>query len=62
MVRSNLVASVLIATIVALISGAVLATTGQTAAQEAAVLSTIDDAGTRTIMIREGSGGPGFDR
>jgi len=62
MVRSNVVASALIATIVALISGAVLATTGQTAAQEAAVLSTIDDAGTRTITIREGSGGPGFDR
>ncbi len=62
MVRSNVVASALIATIVALISGAVLATTGQTAVQEAAVLSTIDEAGTRTVLVREGSGGPGFDR
>jgi len=61
MIPSNGVASVLVATIVATICGAVLATTGQTAAQEAAVLSAIDEAGMRTIIVYEGSGGSGFD-
>lgn len=50
---SQPVASAVTALIVAAVSGVIVSTTGQTVAIERAVLSRIDDAGTRTIVVED---------
>lgn len=50
---SQPVATAVTALIVAAVSGVIVSTTGQTVAIERAVLSRIDDAGTRTIVVED---------
>lgn len=53
---SQPVATVVTATIVAAVCGVIVSTTGQTVAIERDVLSRIDDAGTRTIVVEDMQG------
>ncbi|MGD2051464.1 MAG: ABC transporter permease [Acidimicrobiia bacterium] len=54
------VASVMTSLIVAVVCGVILSTTGQTVQAEAQVLSRIDDAGTRSIVITDEKGDAGL--
>lgn len=56
MARSQPVATVLVALVGAAVCATVLATTGQSAAAEREVLSRIDDAGTRAIVVTDQEG------
>lgn len=54
--RSQPVASLVTALVVALVCGVILSTTGQSAAAEARVLRGIDDAGTRFVVVEDSEG------
>lgn len=54
--RSQPVATAVTAIVVAAVCGVILSTTGQTVAIERDVLSRIDDAGTRTIVVEDTEG------
>lgn len=56
MARSQPAATTVTAVIVAAVCGVILSTTGQTVAIERDVLSRIDDAGTRTIVVEDTEG------
>lgn len=58
--RSQLVASIVTALIVAAVCGVVLGTTGQAAAAEARVIANIDRAGTRTLVVSDSNGQAGI--
>jgi len=58
---SQPVASLITALIVASVCGVIVSTTGQTVAIERDVLSRIDDAGTRTIVVEDVDGRADFD-
>ena len=58
---SSPVASVVALLIVASVSGLILATTGQTVSAEQEVLSRIDDAGTRLILVTDVRGDAGLN-
>lgn len=49
------------AVIVAAVCGVIVSTTGQTVAAEREVLSRIDEAGTRTVVVEDTQGRAGFD-
>lgn len=53
--RSQLVATTVTALVVAAVCGVIFATVGQSAATVAKVLASIDEAGTRTIVVRDAS-------
>lgn len=61
MARAQPVSAAVTAVIVAAVCGVIVSTTGQTVAIERDVLSRIDDAGTRTIVIEDTEGRAGLD-
>lgn len=61
MARAQLAATAVTAVIVAAVCGVIVSTTGQTVAIERDVLSRIDDAGTRTIILEDSDGRAQFD-
>lgn len=60
MAVSQPVASVVTGVIVAAVCGVIVSTTGQTVAAERDVLSRIDEAGTRTVVVEDTQGQAGF--
>lgn len=60
MARSQPVATAVTATIAACVVGVIVSTTGQTVAIERDVLSRIDEAGVRTIIVEDTSGAAGI--
>ena len=60
MARTQPIVTVVTGLVVAAVCAVILATVGQSAAAEAGVLATIDDAGTRTIVVSDPSGQAGL--
>lgn len=59
--RSQPVASSMVAVVVGAVCAAILGSTGQSAAAETAVLRTIDQAGARTVVVRDPTGRAAID-
>jgi putative ABC transport system permease protein len=56
MARAQWIVTTVTAFVIAAVSAVILATVGQTAAAEARVLATIDEAGTRTLVVSDPTG------